>query len=101
MKTEPTTWTKFHPSLQKSFYNSLEVPTSESDAIVKEQCHKHAVSDIEMQMQALDSEMELENRQDVPYNAAKIDQLHERRIKLINAKRYHTNAAHAYWYYMQ
>ena len=71
------------------------------DAKIKQECHLHAVEDIVMQMEVLESEMELENRQDVPYNASRIDQLHERRIKLINAKRYHTNAAHAYWYYMQ
>ena len=54
-----------------------------------------------MQMEVLESEMELENRQEVPYNDTRIYQLHERRIKLINAKRYHTIASNAYWYYMQ
>mgnify|MGYP003130110789 FL=1 len=104
MKTETyaaSTWSKFHPSLQKNFYNSLEVPQNIEDAKIKQECHLHAVEDIVMQMEVLESEMELENRQDVPYNASRIDQLHERRIKLINAKRYHTNASNAYWYYMQ
>jgi hypothetical protein len=93
-------WTKYHPSLQKNFYQSLEAPQSIEDAKIKMQCHEHAVSDIEMQMDALTSEIDLEKRQEIPYNESKIDTLYERRIKLINAKRYHTNAANAYWFYM-
>ena len=94
-------WTKHHPSLQKSFYSTLEAPNDAKDAELKMTCHRHAVSDIEMQMEALEAEMELEKAQDVPYNEDRINQLLERRIKLTNAKRYHTNASNAYWYSMQ
>ena len=94
-------WTKFHPSLQKSFYNTLDAPSGASDAELKMTCHKHAVCDIDMQMEALEAEIELEKAQEVPYNEDKIGVLYERRIKLINAKRYHTNASNAYWYAMQ
>ena len=94
-------WTKYHPSLQKSFYSTLDAPQDSKDAELKMTCHKHAVSDIDMQMDALEAEIDLEKAQDVPYNEEKIGTLYERRIKLINAKRYHTNASNAYWYSMQ
>lgn len=94
-------WTKFHPSLQKSFYATLDAPNDEKDADLKMTCHKHAVTDIDMQMEVLEAEIALEKSEDVPYNDDKINSLYERRIKLINAKRYHTNASNAYWYSMQ
>ena len=65
------------------------------------QCHKHAVSDIELQKEVLEEEINLENKQDIPYNETKLERLQERKIKLINAKRYHQNASNAYWYYLQ
>jgi hypothetical protein len=92
---------KFHPSMQRSFYNDLECPQDEHDAKVRMQCHKHAVSDIELQKEAIESEIEIEKAQDVPYNGNKLERLQERKIKLINAKRYHQNASNAYWYYLQ
>ena len=61
MKTETyaaSSWSKFHPSLQKNFYNSLEVPQNIEDAKIKQECHLHAVEDIVMQMEVLESEME-------------------------------------------
>lgn len=94
-------WTKFHPSLQKNFYNTLNAPKDADDASIMKECHEHAVEDIEMQMQVLDVEIKLEEEQEVPYNKERIEQLLERRIKLINAKRYHTNASRAYWFYCQ
>ncbi len=71
------------------------------NADLKMTCHKHAVTDIDMQMEVLVAEIELEKGEEVPYNEDKINALYERRIKLINAKRYHTNASNAYWYSMQ
>ena len=59
------------------------------------QCHKHAVSDIELQKEAIEAEIDIEKAQDVDYNGNKLDRLHERKIKLINAKRYHQNASNA------
>ena len=81
-------WNKYHPSLQRSFYSDLECPSNKHDAEIKMQCHKHAVSDIELQKEVLEEEINLER-------------LQERKIKLINAKRYHQNASNAYWYYLQ
>ena len=94
-------WNKYHPSLQRSFYSDLECPSNKHDAEIKMQCHKHAVSDIELQKEVLEEEINLENKQDIPYNETKLERLQERKIKLINAKRYHQNASNAYWYYLQ
>ncbi len=94
-------WSKYHPSLQRSFYTDLECPNNKQDAEIKRQCHLHAVSDIELQKEVLEEEINLENKQDIPYNETKLERLHERKIKLINAKRYHQNASNAYWYYLQ
>ena len=79
----------------------LIVLDDDQDAKIKMQCHKHAVSDIELQKEAIETEIDIEKSQDVPYNDHKLERLKERKIKLINAKRYHQNASNAYWYYFQ
>ena len=94
-------WNKFHPSLQRSFYADLDCPDDDQDAKIRMQCHKHAVADIELQKEAIETEIDIEKSQDVPYNGHKLERLKERKIKLINAKRYHQNASNAYWYYFQ
>ena len=95
------TWKIFHPSLQKSFYANLDAPKNTSDAQVKQTCHNHAVDDITLQIDVVEAELQLEKDQQVPYNDGKMQHLQERRIKLINAKRYHKNASNAYWYFIQ
>ena len=65
--------------MQRSFYNDLECPQDEHDAKVRMQCHKHAVSDIELQKEAIESEIEIERAQDVPYNGNKLERLQEHR----------------------
>lgn len=99
--TKTNSWNKFHPSLQKNFYATLEIPTSKEDAAIKQQCHEHAVEDIELQMDVLNAELALEEDQEIPYNQNKIQHLQERRIKSINAKRYHKNASRAYWFFIE
>ena len=94
-------WSKFHPSLQRSFYSDLDCPEDDQDANIRMQCHMHAVSDIELQKEAIETEIDIEKSQNVPYNDHKLERLKERKIKLINAKRYHQNASNAYWYYCQ
>jgi len=95
------TWKIFHPSLQKSFYANLEAPANANDAQIKQTCHNHAVDDISLQIDVVEAELQLEKDQQVPYNDGKLQHLQERRIKLINAKRYHKNASNAYWYFIQ
>ena len=87
--------------MQRSFYSDLDCPEDDQDAKTRMQCHKHAVSDIELQKEAIETEIDIEKSQDIPYNVVKLERLKERKIKLINAKRYHQNASNAYWYYCQ
>ena len=101
LKMTEASWTIFHPSLQKSFYANLDAPTSTNDAQVKQTCHLHAVDDIGLQIDVVEAELQLEKEQEIPYNQNKMQHLQERRIKLINAKRYHKNASNAYWFFIQ
>ena len=96
-----TTWTKKHPSLQGSFYDSLSVPTDTADAKLKEQCHLDAVNDIKLQLDVLQQEIEIEKLSDQPYTENYLIELHEKKIKMLNAQRYHRNASRAYWYTYQ
>tara|TARA_Y100000004_G_C8918506_1_gene414281 strand:+ start:1295 stop:1507 length:213 start_codon:yes stop_codon:yes gene_type:complete len=64
-------------------------------------CSRQAVEDIELQLSIVDQEIDLECEQEVPYNQTKLDEFKEHKLKLMKAKRYHNNAANAYWYYMQ
>lgn len=65
------------------------------------QCSRQAVEDIELQLAIVDQEIALEGEQEVPYNQSRMDEFKEHKLKLMKAKRYHNNAANAYWYYMQ
>jgi hypothetical protein len=91
-------WTKRHPSLQGSFYDSLSIPTDESDAKLKQTCHLDAVEDIKLQLNVLEQEIEIEKIIDQPNSSDRLIELHEKKIKMINAQRYHRNASRAYWY---
>jgi len=53
-----------------------------------------------MQIDMIDMEINLVCEDgDVPaYKAAKLDELEERKHKLLSGKRFHQNARHAYWY---
>jgi hypothetical protein len=35
-----------------------------------------------------------------PYHEEKADELDQRRLRLLTAKRFHQNASHAYWYFL-
>tara|TARA_R110002020_G_scaffold470314_2_gene696097 strand:- start:4799 stop:5119 length:321 start_codon:yes stop_codon:yes gene_type:complete len=96
-----SSWIEPHPNLQPNFYNNLDVPKNIKDAELHMQCSRQAVEDINLQLAIVDQEIELESNQDVPYNENKLDECKERKLKLMKAKRYHNNAANAYWYYLQ
>jgi hypothetical protein len=36
----------------------------------------------------------------VPYHNDKVDELEQKKLKLLLGKRFHQNAARAYWYYL-
>ena len=96
-----SSWIKHHPNLQPNFYSNLDVPKNIKDAELRMQCSRQAVEDIDLQLAIVDQEIELETNQEVPYNENKLDDCKEHKLKLMRAKRYHNNAANAYWYYMQ
>ena len=93
-----TNWNDRHPSLQKSFYDSLTPPINKSDAILKQTCHLDAVEDIKLQLDVLQQEIEIEKLIDQPTTNDHLIELFEKRIKMLNAQRYHRNASRAYWY---
>ncbi len=64
-------------------------------------CHQQSVDDFQMQIDMLDIEISMlcEEGREVPaYQEAKLDELEERKLKLLSGKRFHQNARHAYWY---
>ncbi len=37
----------------------------------------------------------------LPYNESKMDELEQKKLKLLLGKRFHQNATNAYWYYLE
>ena len=72
------------------------------DARIKMSCHQHAVKDFDLQLEMNDLEMDLLRDGDevLPYNSSKMDDLEQKKLKLFYGKRFHQNAANAYWYYL-
>jgi hypothetical protein len=68
-------------------------------------CHQHAVSDFDLQIEMVDLELNmLADRaaptEVLPYNQDKYDDLENRKLKLLLGKRFHQNAVNAYWYHL-
>lgn len=63
-------------------------------------CHQQSVDDFQIQIDMVEMEINLvsEDGDIPPYKEAKIDELEERKLKLLSGKRFHQNARHAYWY---
>ena len=93
------TWTWKHPSIQENFYQKIEAPTDIDDARIKMNCHQHAVKDFDLQLEMNDLEMDLLRDGDevLPYNSSKMEDLEQKKLKLFYGKRFHQNAANAYW----
>jgi len=66
-------------------------------------CHQHAVTDFDLQIQMNDLEMNfLRDKGEVlPYNETKMEDLEQKKLKLFLGKRFHQNATNAYWYWLQ
>jgi len=98
-------WNWKHPSIQDSFYQKIDPPTDLDDARIKMNCHQHAVSDFDLQVEMVELEMNmLTDRaapgEVLPYNQDKYDDLEGKKLKLLLGKRFHQNAVNAYWYYL-
>jgi hypothetical protein len=64
-------------------------------------CHQQSVDDFQMQIDMIDIEISMlcEDGKDLPpYQESRLDELEERKLKLLSGKRFHQNARHAYWY---
>ena len=66
-------------------------------------CHDHALKDFELQleMNCLQADMLKENGHVIPYHMDEYEDLEQKKLKLLLGKRFHQNASHAYWYYLQ
>jgi hypothetical protein len=100
---ENQSWTWFHPSIQESFYQKIPAPTDLDDARIKMSCHDHAIKDFDLQleMNGLQLDMLKDNGEINPYHLDEYGDLEEKKLKLLVGKRFHQNAANAYWYWMQ
>jgi len=65
-------------------------------------CHQHALKDFDLQIEMNDLEMNMLKDQGevLPYNESKMEDLEQKKLKLLLGKRFHQNASNAYWYYL-
>tara|TARA_R100001082_G_scaffold19124_1_gene9372 strand:+ start:1877 stop:2053 length:177 start_codon:yes stop_codon:yes gene_type:complete len=54
-----------------------------------------------MELNELEMTMLCDNGEPLPYNEDKMHELEEKKLKLLMGKRFHQNAKHCYWYWMQ
>jgi hypothetical protein len=97
----PSGWSHKHPNISESFYKNLTPPTDLEDAHIMMCCHQQSVDDFQMQIDMIDIEISMlcEDGKDLPpYQESRLDELEERKLKLLSGKRFHQNARHAYWY---
>lgn len=66
-------------------------------------CHQQAVTDFNVQLEIVDLEIKMcsDDEGVLPYQEDKLSHLEERKIKLLAGKRFHANAANAYWYFIE
>jgi hypothetical protein len=66
-------------------------------------CHEHALKDFDLQleMNGLEMDMLTDGNDIPPYNESKYDDLEQKKLRLLTGKRFHQNAANAYWYWLQ
>jgi hypothetical protein len=96
-------WNWKHPSIQENFFQKIDPPACVEDASIKMSCHQHAVKDFELQIEMNELEMSMLKDGDevLPYNESKMDELEQKKLKLLLGKRFHQNAMNAYWYYLE
>jgi hypothetical protein len=66
-------------------------------------CHEHAIKDFDLQleMNGLQMTMLMEEGKVLDYHMSEYEDLEQKKLKLLVGKRFHQNAANAYWYHMQ
>ena len=65
-------------------------------------CHNHAVEDCDLQIQIHDINKSLKYDSDnlAPYQEEDIDEMENRKLRLLAGKRFHLTSARAYWFYL-
>jgi len=65
-------------------------------------CHRHAAEDcgLQVEMNVIERSLLCDEGVVVPYHAEEVDELDQRKLRLLTAKRFHQNASHAYWYFL-
>ena len=81
----------------------MTAPTDGEDARIKMSCHEHAIEDfnLQLEMNALEINMLSDGEEVLPYNEERLDELEQKKLKLLVGKRFHQNASNAYWYWLQ
>jgi len=70
------------------------------DAHILMSCHQQAVDDFRLQIEMVDLEMEMMCQGEEPpsYLEPKVDELENKKLKLMGGMRFNQNARNAYWY---
>lgn len=66
-------------------------------------CHQHAVKDFDLQIEMNDLELNMLNPDGEvhPLDEDRLDELEQKKLKLLLGKRFHQNATNAYWYFIE
>tara|TARA_R100001591_G_scaffold117647_1_gene137602 strand:+ start:454 stop:843 length:390 start_codon:yes stop_codon:yes gene_type:complete len=105
---------RIHPTLQDTLYDGLKAPDDDMDAELLQKCQEQKAADALKQVEAAkyrlrNAEYALEWAKDRGFETefnntrlqADVTFAVEKVAKTIDTHRFHTNAAHAYWYYLQ
>ena len=110
---------RIHPTLQDTLYDGLKAPDDDMDAELLQKCQEQKAADAWKQVEAAkyrlrNAELRAEwAEQSVKNKDGEIHPIElmkfqsdltfaiEKVAKTIDTHRFHTNAAHAYWYYLQ
>ena len=92
-----------HPGIPENFYQKLTVPKGLEDAHKWMCIHQHNLDDYQLQIELNELEMAMlcDNEAPLPYNEERFRDLEEKKLKLLMSKRFHQNAKHCYWYWLQ
>jgi uncharacterized protein len=65
-------------------------------------CHEHSVEDfnLQLQMNELETSMLCDGDEVLPYNVKEVEDLEQKKLKLLLGKRFHLNASRCYWYWL-
>jgi hypothetical protein len=98
-----------HPCLLPSFYETIDCPQDNQEAELLSKCHLDAVSDIDLQIETVDLDIEMLKNQievtpsddDKAEMTKRLWDIQDKKRRLLYAKRRHTSSSNAYWYFMQ